>query len=377
MQKLFIVVNEDRFFLSHRLPIALAAKNKGYKISILAKNTSHKDEIESFGFRFVEMPINPTGMNIAEEMKTFRFLYNIYRKEKPDIVHHVGLKVILWGEIAASLANIAGRVNAFCGLGGLFNGDGHLSKIATAILCVMRLVNSGKKVRAIFQNDDDLKILTKHKVVSKEQIYKTKGSGIDLKEFNFSPLPDNDLVTIIFTGRMVKEKGVCVLIDAANLIKKDFEGKVRFLLCGRVTPNKSSVTEEYLHEHCDGKYISWLGERNDVKTLLKKSDIVVFPSYYREGIPKSLIEAAAIGRPIITCNTTGCKEVVENGVNGMLVNPRNPQELANALIKLINNPALRNSMSIASRRKAEREYSIEKVIDTHLKIYDSLLENKG
>lgn len=177
---------------------------------------------------------------------------------------------------------------------------------------------------------------------------------------------------VIFTARMVREKGVCDLVEAAELLKPAYASRLRFLLCGRLTPNKSGITEEYMREHCDGSYICWLGERDDVKTLLENSHIMAFPSYYREGVPKSLIEASAIGRPIVTCDSTGCRDVVEDGVNGILVAPRNARRLAEAIASLADDAAMRLRMGQASRARAEKEFDIKSVVNTHLRIYKEL-----
>ncbi len=367
-----MVVNEDRFFLSHRKPVALAAMRDGYETVIVTKDTGSLKSIEQLGFKVLDLPINPTGMNLFQELKTFGFLFNLYRKGRPDIVHHVGMKNILWGGLASRILGIKGVVNAVSGLGSLFN-EGTISLVNKGVLGVMRFSHSRNGVKDIFQNDDDKKIFLDGKVVRKDQIEFTKGSGIDIKDFAYTPDPETKPITVIFTARMVKEKGVCDLIEAAEMLKPEFGGKVRFWLCGRLTPHKGGITEEYMHEHCDDEYISWLGERNDVKQLLEQSHIMAFPSYYREGVPKSLIEACAIGRPIVTCNSTGCKDVVEDGVNGFLVSPKSPKELADAIKKLIEDPALRARMGKASRKKAEEEFTIERVVDTHLKIYKELL----
>ncbi|MBD5307440.1 MAG: glycosyltransferase family 4 protein [Bacteroides sp.] len=369
--KLYMVVNEDRFFLSHRKPVALAAKEAGFDVVILTKDTGRRAEVEALGFPMVELPINPTGMNLTQELKTFLFLFNLYRKEQPELVHHVGIKNMLWGGLAARLTHIHGIVNAVSGLGGLFNA-GKLTAKTRAILKVMKYANSRPKVKVIFQNNDDKSIFLSRRVIVQDQLEFTKGSGIDLKEFAYVPEPEEEVINIIFTARMVREKGVCDLIEAAEMLKPQYQGKIRFLLCGRLTPNKTGITEDYMKEHCDGEYINWLGERNDVKQLLEKSHIMAFPSYYREGVPKSLIEASAIGRPIVTCDSTGCRDVVEDGVNGFLVEPQSPKQIAEALKKLIDDPELRRRMGKKSREFAERDFSIEKVVDTHLRIYRSL-----
>lgn len=373
MACLLMIVNEDRFFLSHRLPVALAAKEAGYDVIIVAKNTGHKEEIENLGFRYIDIPMNPTGMNLIQEFKTLCFLIRLYRKLHPAIVHHVGLKSMLWGGLAAKICNVKGVVNAVSGLGGLFNGNG-LTLTTRAILSVMRFSNNRKNVKVIFQNADDREILLQHKVVKDNQIEFTKGSGVDLKEYSYTEEPEMGRVNVIFTARMVREKGVCDLIEAAEMLKDKYQDDVRFILCGRLTPNKTGITEEYMKSHCDGEYVCWLGERDDVKFLLQQSHIMAFPSYYREGVPKSLIEASAIGRPIITCNSTGCRDVVDDGVNGFLIEPKNPTQLAEALKKLIDNRDLRIRMGKASRYRAESDFSINKVIDTHLNIYKSLIQ---
>ena len=345
-----MVVNEDRFFLSHRKPIALAAREAGYDTVIITKETGHLQEIEKLGFKVINLPINPTGMNLWEDMRTLKFLIGLYQNEKPDIVHHVGLKNILWGGIAAKLTRIKGVVNAVSGLGGLFNKE-KLSMTTRGILSAMKFSNHRSGVKVIFQNNDDQDIFLANNVVRPEQIEFTKGSGINLEEYSYVDEPTDGTINIIFTARMVKEKGIIDLIEAAKILRTQYEGNIKFLLCGRLTPNKSGITEEYLHKHCDGKYICWLGERNDVKQLLEKSHIMAFPSYYREGVPKSLIEASAIGRPIITCDSVGCRDVVDDGINGFLIKPKNPQILADKLEILINDKALRRKMGEKRERK--------------------------
>lgn len=180
-------------------------------------------------------------------------------------------------------------------------------------------------------------------------------------------------IHIIFTARMVREKGTLVLIDAAEILRKDYENKVDFWLCGGLSNNPNALSEEELMARCDGSYVQWLGFRRDVKELLKKASIVAFPSYYREGVPKSLIEACAIGRPIVTTNSIGCKDVVDDGVNGFLVPIKDSEALAEKLRILIEDKDLRVKMGMASRKKAEKEFSLENVVNKHLEIYQSLI----
>ena len=177
---------------------------------------------------------------------------------------------------------------------------------------------------------------------------------------------------VIFTARMVREKGTLILIDAAEELRKDYEGKVDFWLCGKLSDNPNALTEEELRLRCDDNYIKWLGFRKDVKELLRQASIVAFPSYYREGVPKSLIEACATGRPIVTTNSIGCKDTVEDGVNGFLIPIKDSHALAEKLKVLIDNPALRQKMGMESRRIAERDFSLDNVVAKHLEIYSNL-----
>lgn len=373
MSRLFIVVNEDRFFLSHRKDIAVAAVAAGYDVTVVAKDTGRKEEVVALGVNYIELPVNPTGMNVGQELETFYFLCRLFRKEKPDIVHNVGLKQILWGGLAAKFAQIPLVVNAVSGLGVMFSGD-ELSLSARAIMRLLRFSHNRTGVYVIFQNEDDSQLFLKHKIVVPNQQYFIKGSGVNLKDFAYVPEPDGDKINVIFTARMVKEKGVVTLVEAAELLRKDYEGKVEFWLCGGLSGNPKALREGELRSMCDGKYIQWLGYRTDVRELLMKAHVVAFPSYYREGVPKSLIEASAIGRPIVTTDSVGCRDVVEDGVNGFLVPVRDAEALADRLRQLLNDKELRVSMGRKSREFAERDFSIDAVLETHLAIYAKVNE---
>ena len=169
---------------------------------------------------------------------------------------------------------------------------------------------------------------------------------------------------------MVKEKGVIEVIEAAESLRKEYEGRVEFWLCGRLAVNADAVSKEELEGRCDGKYIKWLDFQKDIKSILEQCHIMVFPSYYREGVPKSLIDACAVGRPIVTTNSIGCKDVVDDGVNGFLIPVKDSEALAQKLRILIEDKALRVKMGKAARAKAEQEFALENVIKKHLEIYN-------
>lgn len=372
MKKLFIVVNVDWFFLSHRKDIALAAQNNGWDVYIVTANTGKINDIEAIGLKTINLPMSRSGMNILQELGTLNFLRRLYKREKPDVVHHVGMKTIMWGTLAAKFARVNGVVNAISGLGGFFAED---NKGLTAKMMpkVLKYSHNRKNLLCIFQNDEDKSLYVKNGIIKNEQARYIKGSGVHLDDFCYTPEPNGGRIRVILTARMIVEKGIFVLTEAAEKLRSKYEGKVEFLLVGGLDDHPGAITREQLEAVCDGDYIQWLGYRTDVKELLQSSHIVAFPSYYMEGLPKSLIEADAIGRPVITCNSVGCRETVIDGYNGYLIPTKNADALALKLDLLISNAELRQGMGLNSRKYAEENFDINVVIERHLGIYQELI----
>lgn len=375
MQKrLFIIVNQDFFFLSHRLPVATAALEAGYDVTIVSEDTGVSHKIREAGLKTINLPINKAGTNMKDEVKTLFFLYKLFRREKPDIVHLVGLKTMLWGSIACRLAGVKAMVSAVCGLGVLFDEKHAQSFMTQAILKVMRITHHKKRLRVIFQNNDDKGIFQDAKIVNDSQCAFTNGSGINLQNYDYTPEPTDGPIKIIFTARMVEDKGTLVLIEAAKKLEPEYKGKIQFLLCGGLDTNPNGITKEMLESRCDGEYIQWLGHRKDVLELLKQSHIMAFPSWYREGLPKSVIEAEAIGRPIVTTDSVGCRDTVIDGKNGFLIPIKDSNALADALKKLIDSKELRETMGKNAREFAVNKFDIKDVTDVHLDVYKTILE---
>lgn len=349
-----------------------AAVKEGYDVTVVAEDTGYRKEIENMGVRFIELPINRVGTNLMEEMKTLKFLYKLYKKEKPDIVHHVSMKVVLWGGLAAKFAKVPGVVNAINGLGVFFESGEVDSLVKRIFIELVRFAHKRKNVLTIFQNNEDSDFFVSRGVIKQEQTRRINGSGVNIEVFKETPIAKDFPLKMLFSSRMVEEKGVLDIIEAAKLLKPKYEGKICFLLCGLLETNPKAVNKETLDRECDGKYIQYLGQRNDVKELLMESAIVLLPSYYREGIPKSLIEATAIGRPIITTDWIGCRETVVNNVNGFLIPIKSPKVLAEKIEILINDESLRISMGKESRKIAVSKFSIDEVIRRHLRIYNEV-----
>ena len=371
MIRLFIVVNVDWFFLSHRKDIALSAQKNGYDVTVVTKDTGKKQYIEALGLKVIDLPMNRSGQNIIEELYTCWFLYRFYRREKPDIIHHVGLKAILWGTLAAKLAKVHGVVNAVSGLG-IFFSEENKSLVSKLLPKVLRFSHHRKNLAVIFQNEEDKGLFLKNRIIKEEQAFMIKGSGVDLNQYCYTPELESEKIKVLFTARMIVEKGVFVLVDAALKLKEKYGDKVEFLLCGGLDDNPKAIKEEELKAVCDGGYIQWLGYRTDVLELLKSCHIVAFPSYYKEGLPNILIEAAAVGRPIVTTNSIGCKETVVDGYNGYLIPVKDSETLAEKLNILFEDENLRRNMGRNSRILAEKDFSIENVIHRHLEIYSQL-----
>lgn len=374
-RKLLMVVNVDWFFLSHRKEVALAAQRAGWDVTVVAHDTGKGEVIRNLGLKYINLPIDATGMNPVNEFRSFRFLCGLYRRNPDAIVHHVGLKNILWGTLAAKRMKVRGVVNAVSGLGSLFTNDA--SMISRCLMGVLKFGHRQRNLKVIFQNHDDEALFDRKQVVRPDQKRFIKGSGVDLEEYAFVPMPRDGKVKIIFTGRMIEEKGVLVLTDAAEKLRADFGDKVEFQLVGGLYPNPKALSKEDIEARCDGSYIQWLGYRDDVRKLLSEASIVAFPSYYREGLPKSLIEANAIGRPIVTTRSVGCKDTVEDGVNGYLIPVRDSDALADRLRRLIESPELRVRMGREARRIAERDFSLSNVVERHLEIYDELFKDSN
>lgn len=372
-KNLFIVVNVDWFFLSHRKDVALAAKEVGWDVTIVTADTGKLKEIEALGLKTINLPMSRSGMNIVQELKTLNWIRKLYKREKPDVVHHVGMKTILWGTLAAKFSKNNGVVNAISGLGGFFAEDnkGLLSKIMPKVL---KFSHNRPNLLCIFQNNDDWDLYVKHNIINYNQGRFIKGSGVDLNQFCFTPQPTEGKIRVILTARMIVEKGIFLLTDAAERLRSKYQDTVEFLLIGGLDDHPGAITKEQLDTVCDGNYIQWLGYRTDIAELLKSCHIVAFPSYYMEGLPKSLIEADAIGRPIITSNSVGCKETVIDGYNGFLIQPKDVDALTERLDLLISNKDLRTQMGANARKYAEEYFSIDTVIERHLSIYNELIQ---
>lgn len=368
-----MVISVDWVFLSHRLPIALEAKKRGFDVTIVTSNSGRIDEITLAGLKSIEINFNRSGKNPLKELKTIYSLWRIFKKNRPDVVHLVAIKPCIYGSIAARLARIKNVIIAITGLGYNFtdNRNGFLQKF---LLLFFRY--STKHVsHFIFQNQDDADFFVNLNDLQTTDYSLIKGCGVDLSVFSPQVAPVSQKINFILPARMLYDKGIIEFIEAAKSIQEQVLERAIFTLVGGIDiDNPAGITEKELNKILVTDYVVWAGYSKDIISALRNAHVVVLPSY-REGLPKSLIEAAAVGKPIITTDAPGCKECVIDGVNGFIVPVKDRKLLADKMLYLINHKETRSSMGRASRELAEKEFDVSISISKTLKIYDRLLIN--
>lgn len=369
--KILYFVTEDWYFWSHRLPIARAARNAGFEVLVAARVGQYKECIENEGFRLIPIGLERKSRNIFNEVLSIFEIIKIYRREKPDIVHHVAIKPILYGSFAAWIASVPYVINAFTGLGFIFIKKGWLATaIRKLIVFIYRFVFLSKNTFAIFQNPEDLKLFVDLHIVQDDRAVLIRGSGVDVTMFAPTPEPSEPVV-VVLPARMLYDKGVVEFVDAARiLMRKNY--RLRCILVGDRDPeNPAVVSQRQIQQWQEEGVVGFWGHQADMPAVLAKAHIVCLPSY-REGLPKALLEAASCGKPIIATDVPGCREIVREGINGFLVPPGNSIALAEALIKLITNKELRLQMGSRGREIVLRDFSEQRVITETLAIYQRI-----
>jgi len=364
----FYVVNVDWFFLSHRLQLALEMKRRGHNVFILTKDTGRAHEIKANGLNFINVDFERSGSNPFRELGIVNVLRRFYKLYKPDIVHHVTIKPAIYGSIASRVLKNVVVFNAISGLGYNFI-EGRNGLVQRTIKRLMTFAFN-RNVNFIFQNPDDLDMYRALGFLKGTNYRLIKGAGVDQDVFTFSEPVAKDKLQVIVTARMLLDKGILEFIAAANMLFDEWKHKARFILIGDIDEhNLSGISSKELHAAERDGYLTWKGHEKNIIPSLIESDIVCLPSY-REGLPKSLIEAMAIGRPIVTTDVPGCRECVEDGYNGFLVPVKEVKPLAAAIEKLLADGMLRLEMGIASRKKMEAELSLSQVITETISFYN-------
>ena len=371
-KKILYLLTEDWFFCSHFIERAIATQAAGYETVIVARERDHGQRIRAAGLRFIGMEFDRRSMNPLIELRQLLQIVALYRRERPDLVHQVSPKPILYGTAAALLAGVPAIVNAPVGMGYIFSSKDRRARfLRPFVRMAYRFLANPRRSRVIFENVDDLRSFVREGTVRAPHAVLIRGAGVDLKRFR-PVVRNNPIPVIALVSRMLRDKGVYEYIDAVHRLHK--EGvSARFLLVGAPDPmNPTSIPSEMLEAWNGKKGVEWLGWCDDIPSLLEKIDVMCLPSY-REGLPKSLIEAAACGVAIVTTDTPGCREVVRHGDNGFLVPVVDSRQLAEALNQLVQNPELRHQMAVRGIEIAAEEFSSDRVIAETLGLYEQLL----
>lgn len=369
-RRILFVITEDWYFLSHRLHLARSLKEQGWEVGVATAPGQKAAQVRDEGFDYFPVRLRRRSLNPWEAVSATFDIYRVFRKFRPDLTHLVALKPILYGSLAAKLARVPAVICAVAGMGYVFLSSSWKKKLLQTLVQqhYRRMIRGNPRLGVIVQNPDDRDLLLKRKMVRADQVSIIRGSGVDLMRFR--PGVNVPGEPIIFThSRMLWDKGIGELVSAAQLLKSRGV-KCRVVLAGIPdSSNPASIPEATLRQWNTKGIVTWLGHRSDIPELLASSHVACLPSY-REGAPLSLIEAAACGLALIASDVPGCREVVQHGVNGLLVPVRDPEKLADAIQELVEDRARRNRMGEASRRLAENQLSQETVLRQTQQVYE-------
>ena len=369
---LLFVVNNPAFFMSHRVPVALAAQKAGYDVHVATMEGPAVADIQALGMTHHAIPMTRSGKHPLQELGTLLALLRLFRRLRPDVVHLVTIKPVLYGGIAARIARVPGMVAAISGLGFVFLSNSLKMRLVRAMVARLYRVALGHpNSRVIFQNANDRDLLKSLGAVREDQVVIIRGAGVDLDAYRPTPEPPAPPVVVTMVARLLRDKGVQEFVQAAKLLRERGVPVTMQLVGGLDAGNPTSATQADVDAWQQDGCVQALGERSDVAALYAAAHIAVLPSY-REGLPKSLIEAAACGRAVVTTDVPGCRDAIEPDVTGLLVPVRDAAALAEAIARLAEDAALRQSMGAAGRALAEREFDINQVARVHVALYDAL-----
>ena len=372
MPKLHFVVNEDWAFVSHFFERAVAAKSAGYNVAISAHCGEKRAELEGAGFTIYPHNISRSGTNPFIEVQNLFAMIKVFRKSKPDIIHLIALKPIVIGAIAAQIYGKAQVVCAPIGMGYLFSSNDRKARLLQPIVrFVLRRLLKFKNTQVIIENAEDCESLVSGNFVKMSNIQVIKGAGVDLSLYK--AIPENlETQVVTMFARVLRDKGVLDFVEAAKIVHQEFPNALFQLVGDCDLGNPTSFSEGEVRSWESAGTINWLGYRTDVPALLAASNIVCLPSY-REGLPKTLIEACAAQRAIVATDVTGCREVVSHGSNGLLVQVRNHEKLAEAISQLLGDQLQRTAFAKNGRARAENEFASPIVIEQTLAVYKKVL----
>lgn len=370
--RLLFLITEDWYFWSHRLDLARVASQAGFDVSIATRVTDHGERIQGEGFRLFPIGLFRRSRNPFVELAAILELIRLYRRERPAIVHHVAMKPIVYGSLAAWISGVPVVVNAFAGLGYAFTDETRRgSMVPMSLRRALKILLWLSQSVVLFQNKDDRDLLLEAGAVEIQHTRIISGSGVDTKTFDVRPSAE-ECPIVMLASRMLWDKGIGEFVEAARRLKQNGVS-ARYVLVGRCDEhNPAAIEPTQLRRWVEEGVVEWWKHRDEMSSTLASATIVVLPSY-REGLPKVLLEAAACGKPLIATDVPGCRDIVTHGINGLLVPARDPAALADAIDSLLRDSSLRAVMGVAGREVVLRAFSVEKVAGQVVDLYRELL----
>lgn len=370
-KKLLIIVNRPDYFLSHRKQIGLAAREAGYEVHIASVWHPAVTDIECLGFPFHELSVRRGTLNPLLELAGLLSILKLVRSLRPDLLHLVTMKPVIYGGLVARVLPVKGVVAAVAGLGSIFIGSSIKARLIRPLVSVLYILAlRHQKMHVIFQNSDDKLALERLGALRPGQFSIFNGSGVDTANYVVSPEPDGPVV-VALPARLLRDKGVIEFLEAAALLRQEYL-PARFVLAGDVDEdNPEGLSLSEVADRCKSSGVEYLGFQQNMAAFMRSIHVVVLPSY-REGMPKVLLEAAACGRPSVTTDTPGCRDAIVNEKTGLLVPLKDSHALASAIRRLVLDDELRRRMGESARELALEKFDVRKVVKAHLELYDAL-----
>lgn len=380
MQKVVFFANTDWYLFNFRRSLALALLDAGYDVLLLSPAGKYGPRLRALGLRWQPLEMDRRSVNPLRETALLMRVAGLLRRERPALVHNFTIKCAVYGSLAARLARVPARVNAVDGLGYVFaSSDRKARLLRPAVRTLLRSALHGRNTQLILQNPDDTAAFERFKLIESGRVDLIPGAGVDCSRFvpRETERRTDRPPCVLLAARLLWEKGIGEYAQAARTLRAQGR-KARFLLAGTPDPgNPAAVPETTLREWVEEGVLEWLGHVADMRALYAQVDIVALPSYYREGLPTSLTEAAACGLPLVTTDMPGCREVVTDGEDGLLIPPRNAAALAEAIARLLDSPDLAKRLGSAARAKALALFDERIVIRRTLDVYRKLLTRTG
>ena len=375
--RVVLFANTDWYLFNFRSALALELQRGGREVLLLSPHGPYGQKLRDLGLRWEPVPMDRRSLNPFREAKLLLWLVSFFRRERPDVVHGFTIKCAVYGSLAARLAGVPARVNAVAGMGYVFtSSDAKARLLRTPVRLLMKAAFDGRRARLILQNPDDMAVFTRAALVDADRIRLIPSSGVDCTRFDVHRDDDESAerpLRVVLAARMLRHKGLYEFVEASRLLRARGHD-VEFLLAG--TPddgNPDSVPASTLEGWVADGLVQWLGHVDDMAALLRRCDVMALPSYYGEGLPRSLIEASASGLALVTTDMPGCRHAIDDGVTGLLIPPRDAVALADALERLATDRSLVQRLGTAARAKALAEFDERIVISRTIAVYDELL----